>query len=101
VAIAVPNVLFCIVVIVYVGRMLNVNLLEYLREWLRPVVAVLVPISIWLMLGEPAANWWEIFSRGSIGMLAYGLTVAIWEFGLPRLLKPRQTYVCRSYEAIQ
>jgi O-antigen/teichoic acid export membrane protein len=82
VAVSIPNVLFCLGVLAYTLRLLNVPVRQYLGEWLKPVVASAVPAIIWLAVGEPRANWWEIFSTAGAGVLGMVAAVFLLERGV-------------------
>jgi O-antigen/teichoic acid export membrane protein len=66
-AVAVPNVLFCLFVITYACRTLNVGAQTYLfTSWLKPLSAACVPAAVWLVLVPAEASWLSI----ALGVLA-------------------------------
>lgn len=87
-AVAVPNVLFCACVIGYTTRVLGASATEYGKAWLRPMIAITVPMAVWFMLGTPEATWTGIGIAIAAGLLPYGVIVALVE--LPRLLASNQ-----------
>jgi O-antigen/teichoic acid export membrane protein len=80
VAVAVPNLLFCVLVIGYTARQLGASAGEYLRAWLRPLLANAVPAAAWLTIGEPVADWYAIATAIAVGLLPYGVVVGLVEF---------------------
>jgi O-antigen/teichoic acid export membrane protein len=81
VAVAVPNVLFCLFVIGFTLRTLGISLRDYLRiGWRKPMLANLLPLAIWLTLGEPGPAWPAIGFGIVAGLLPYGLLVGGIEF---------------------
>ena len=61
VAVAVPNVLFCVFVIAYCGRVLDVPVGRHLRAaWLRPVCAATVPAAVWWFVTPADPTWLAI-----------------------------------------
>jgi O-antigen/teichoic acid export membrane protein len=85
-AVAVPNLLFCALVIGYTARQLGVSAADYLGAWLRPLAASAVPAAVWVMAGEPAADWYAIGLAIAAGLVPYGAVVAAVEWG--RLVGP-------------
>ncbi|QEL14941.1 lipopolysaccharide biosynthesis protein [Limnoglobus roseus] len=79
VAVAVPNVLFCIAVLVYTGRVIGLNLRAYLAAWLKPLAAVSVPSAMWLLMGEVPPSWPGIFGGIAVGLVPYAVLVAAME----------------------
>ncbi len=70
VAVAVPNVLFCVFVIGYACRTLDVSVFCYLRtSWLKPLCAATVPAIVWSFVTPVEATWLTI-SFGVVGGLA-------------------------------
>jgi len=69
VAIAVPNLLASVVVVVHTMRVLEVPMFGYAKTCAVPLLANVVPTTVWLALGDPAADY------GSIGLfLVAGLS---------------------------
>ncbi len=86
VAVAVPNLLFCLVVIVYTGRLLQVPLGHYLvAGWLRPLVTASVPAAVWSFLTPTEPTWPALVTAIATGLLPYALVVTAVELG-PRFL---------------
>jgi len=86
VAVAVPNVLFCLFVIVYTGRLLEVPLGRYLvAGWLRPLVAAGVPAAVWSFVTPAEPTWPGLVTAIATGLLPYALAVTAVEL-VPRLL---------------
>lgn len=86
VAVAVPNVLFCLFVIGYACAVLEVPLRRYLlASWLAPVAAAGLPAAVWWFVTPVAATWWAIASGIGMGLVPYILVVAMVEIG-PRLV---------------
>ncbi len=79
VAVAVPNVLFCLFVLEYTRRHLGVSLATYLKAWLAPLMLSALPTAIWLALGEPEASWPGIVGGVLAGLVPYAISVVVWE----------------------
>lgn len=93
VAVAVPNVLFCVAVIWYAAREIGVGGRDYLLAWTRPLAASLVPAAVWLSVGDVAADWWAIGTAIATGLVPYGSVVAVLERGR-RPVGPAALEVC-------
>ncbi|OWK37486.1 oligosaccharide flippase family protein [Fimbriiglobus ruber] len=79
-AVAVPNLLFCLFVVAYTARLLDIPMGEYLRAgWLRPVLAGAVPVVVWAAAGEVAPTWGAIAVGIAAGLLPYAMVVAACE----------------------
>ena len=77
VAVAIPNLIFCVVVIAYTRRLLAVPVGVYLREgWSRPVLAGALPMGIWLTIGPADATWPAIATGIAAGLVPYTVLVA-------------------------
>jgi O-antigen/teichoic acid export membrane protein len=85
VAVAVPNVLFCLFAIGYVCVVLEVSIGRYLlTSWTRPLVATGLPMVIW-WLATPVESTWGAIAQGiGIGLVPYILVVMSIELA-PRL----------------
>lgn len=84
-AVAIPNILFCVTVIVMVCRMLGVPAGTYLvHGWLKPCVACMVPTAIWLWHGPVDASWFGIAAGIALGLVPYAILVMAVEIG-PRI----------------
>ena len=86
VAVAVPNVLFCLFVIGHTLRLLKLPVAQYLRSWTVPLAVSLVPLTVWVGLGRPAAEWSAIASAVAAGLVPYAVAVA----GIERFLPVRR-----------
>ncbi len=95
VAVAVPNVLFCLFVLEYTRRQLGVRFRDYARAWMPPLICAALPSAIWLALGEPDAAWPGITMGVLAGLIPYGLAVTLWEFGR----RPRSALIAPSHAA--
>jgi O-antigen/teichoic acid export membrane protein len=83
VAVAVPNVLFCLFVITYACYTLGVGARDYLfASWLKPLCAACVPAVVWWLIA-PAEPTWASIALGIAGGLGpYALVVLLTEFTL-------------------
>ena len=85
VAVAVPNLIFCIAVIAVTLHRLQISWLQYLcQSWAMPTLFSVIPATVWLLNGTIAAEWPAIFWGVTIGLIPYILAVATWEL-LPQL----------------
>ena len=64
-------------------RELGASAGDYPGAWLRPLLASAVPIAIWVMIGEPAADWYAIGSAVVVGLVPYAVVVAAVEAPRP------------------
>lgn len=72
---AIPNLLFCVFVIVYACSILNVGWREYLREtWLRPMLVASIPLAIWLA-GWNVVGWASMALAIAAGLAPYALAI--------------------------
>jgi len=79
VAVAVPNVAFCVLILIHTAKQLGVGGRQYLTTCVRPAALGLVPLTIWLTAGEAAADWRPILTTGAIGLLPYLIVVGVVE----------------------
>jgi len=79
IAIAVPNVLFCLFVLGFTLKQLGIPLRTYTAAWLPPLAMLMLPVTIWFILGEPEPDWPSIFGKGIAGMIPYCIAVAFVE----------------------
>ena len=80
VAVAVPNVLFCLFVITYACRTLEVGASRYLfGSWLKPLCAACVPAVVWLAVTPAEPTWAGIALGIAMGLLPYALAVMLME----------------------
>ena len=79
VAVAVPNVLFCLFAIGYACRVLEVPVLRYLRHaWLKPLLASVVA-AVWWALTPIDGTWFGIAAGIGLGLIPYAMAVLIVE----------------------
>lgn len=78
-AVAVPNVLFCVVVIGLAAAELRVTVREYLAAWLKPLAAAGVSAAVWLAVGEPAATYPAVAAAALAGLVPGAVVVAAFE----------------------
>ena len=80
VAVAVPNVIFCVFVIAYACRTLEVGASRYLFAcWLKPLCAACAPAVVWLLV-TPAEPTWDSIAVGlAVGLVPYALAVTLME----------------------
>jgi O-antigen/teichoic acid export membrane protein len=87
VAVAVPNVLFCLFAIGYACRVLGVGVGRYLYTgWLSPLALATVPAAIWWFVAPTEASWRAIAQGIGMGLAPYAVLVSSIEFG-PRLAR--------------
>ena len=79
VAVAVPNLIFCLFVLEFTRRQLGIGAGTYSKAWLAPLACAALPTAIWLTLGEPEATWPAIASGVLAGLVPYALAVGMWE----------------------
>lgn len=80
IAVAVPNVLFCLFVIGFTCRLLDVGMWRYLvASWLAPLLAVCVPATVWWFATPVEATWIAIAMGIGMGLVAYAVCVAAVE----------------------
>src|SRR5262249_42540802 len=61
IAVAIPNVLFCLFVIGYACRTLEVSPGRYLlTSWLKPLCAAVVPAAVWALVTPAEPTWVSI-----------------------------------------
>lgn len=94
-AVAVPNVLFCLFVIGLAAGELRVSFRRYSAVWVRPLALTAVPVTIWLTLGEPAADYYRIALTVAAGLVPYALAIGLVE-GISRFGPVRLTPGPRS-----
>jgi O-antigen/teichoic acid export membrane protein len=81
IAVAVPNVLFCLFVITYACRALDVGAKAYLfTSWLKPLCTACVPAVIWWLLTPAEPTWTSIALLIAAGLGPYALCVVLTEF---------------------
>ncbi len=80
VAVAVPNVLFCLFTIAYACRVLDVPVRDYVRQcWLKPALAALAPAAVWWLLPAAEASWGAIALGACAGLGPYAVAVLALE----------------------
>jgi len=97
IGVAVPNLAMCLWVIGHTARGLGVSLRMYVGDgWLRPLVAAIVPISVWLCVAWPIAGWARLFAAIVAGLVPYAVVVLALE-GRPKWTrKPKRDKVLAS-----
>jgi O-antigen/teichoic acid export membrane protein len=91
VAVAVPNVLFCLFAIGSACFVLDVGLWRYFStSWLKPLCAVCVPTAVWWHVTPVGAKWTEIALGIGAGLVPFVVVVAAIEFA-PRLVILRRS----------
>jgi O-antigen/teichoic acid export membrane protein len=89
VAVAVPNVLFCLFAISYACRVLEVGAARYLLAgWVKPLAATCVPAAVWWFATPVEAIWSAIAVGVGLGLVPYVLVVAMMEL-MPKLAVSR------------
>ena len=89
VAVAVPNVLFCVAVIGFTARQLGATVGDYLSAWVRPVMAGVVPAAVWFAAGPVEPTWWAVGRGIALGLAPFGIAVAAIEFRRPIMERVR------------
>jgi O-antigen/teichoic acid export membrane protein len=85
VAVAVPNVLFCLFAISYACYVLDVGPLRYLlTSWLRPLAAATVPACVWWFVTPADPTWLDIATGIATGLVPFALVAAAIELA-PRV----------------
>jgi O-antigen/teichoic acid export membrane protein len=80
VAVAGPNLLFCVATISYAAWVLDLGAAAYLRAaWLRPLIAAVVPTVVWALMPPAEAAWGAIAFGIACGLGPYALAVAALE----------------------
>jgi O-antigen/teichoic acid export membrane protein len=74
-AVAIPNLVFCVVAIGLACRELRVSAGEYAAAWLRPVGLSLIPAAVWWAIGPPAADYPSIVAAVLAGLVPYAVLV--------------------------
>lgn len=81
IAVAGPNVLFCLFAIGYACWTLNVSPGRYLgAAWLRPVIAACAPAVAWWFVTPADATWVGIATGIALGLVPYGVVVVGMEW---------------------
>ena len=82
VAVAVPNVLFCLFAIGYACFVLEVSVGRYLlSSWLKPLAAVVVPVAVWWAVTPAEPTWGAIATGIGLGLVPFVAVVIGIEFG--------------------
>jgi len=83
VAVAIPNVLFCLWTIMAACRHTHTNWGEYWqRSCKRPLVCVTLPLIIWWAIGPIPAEWQALMIAITTGLVPYALLVLLCEGSL-------------------
>ncbi|MFO0797536.1 MAG: oligosaccharide flippase family protein [Gemmataceae bacterium] len=81
VAVAAPNLLFCAATIGTAAWVLDVGAGTYLRRsWARPLLAAVVPTTVWVLMPPAQAAWGAIAFGIACGLGPYALAVAAMEY---------------------
>ena len=81
IAVAVPNVFFCLFAIGYACSVLDVPIRRYLLgAWVKPLLVAVVPASIWWFATPAEATWLGIGSGIACGLLPYAIAVGLSEW---------------------
>jgi O-antigen/teichoic acid export membrane protein len=90
IAVAVPNVLFCLFAIGYACFVLEVGFARYfLASWLKPLAAVCIPATVWWFVTPTEATWSEIARGIATGLVPFVVIVALIEVA-PRVAATRR-----------
>lgn len=80
IAVAIPNVLFCLFAIGYACSVLEVRFWHYLlTSWVRPLGAAGVPMVIWWLATPVEAAWNAIATGIGMGLVPYAIVVGAAE----------------------
>jgi O-antigen/teichoic acid export membrane protein len=91
VAVAVPNVLFCLFVISYACSVLDVRVRRYVAaSWAKPLAAACVPTAVWWFVTPVEATWGAIALGIGVGLVPYAAVIAVVEL-TPRLAMLRRS----------
>jgi O-antigen/teichoic acid export membrane protein len=84
IAVAVPNVLFCLFAIGFACRTLSVSPGDYLiGAWLRPAAAAAVPAVVWWFATPVEGTWLAIATGLAVGLVPYAVAVGVAELRGP------------------
>jgi O-antigen/teichoic acid export membrane protein len=78
-AVAIPNILFCVVVIGYTCRTVGLPLREYFVVWYKPLLAIVLPSGLWFLMGPTEPEWGSIAMRIAVGLVPYAIVVGGFE----------------------
>jgi len=78
-AVAIPNLVMCVWVIHHTARKIELNSISYLRAWAVPLVAIAIPLGIWLIPHWILSGWMELGVALLAGLLPYSLAIAFAE----------------------
>ena len=90
IGVAVPNLLMCLWVISHTLRGMRVSMASYLAEsWLRPVIAAMVPLTVWGLGDWRVDGWLSLGTALAAGLVLYGAVVVAIEgrFPLMRMMR--------------
>ncbi|HKA06783.1 MAG TPA: polysaccharide biosynthesis C-terminal domain-containing protein [Gemmataceae bacterium] len=80
IGVAVPNLVMCLWVVGHTARGLEVPIRTYVGEaWLRPLVAAILPMIVWLCVGWSISGWATLFAAILVGLLPYAVAIAAIE----------------------
>jgi O-antigen/teichoic acid export membrane protein len=84
---AVPNLVMCFWVIAHTSRVLHVAMRRYFREtWRRPVLAAIVPATLWFSVSWPVNSWLGFAAMLGVGVVTFAITVLALEGLLTRFV---------------
>jgi O-antigen/teichoic acid export membrane protein len=77
----IPHAGFCLFAIIHAGRLLGVRPRDYLRAWVKPLAAAVLPAGVWLLRTRAAVpgTWTEFITVGLFGMVPFAGLVALLE----------------------
>jgi O-antigen/teichoic acid export membrane protein len=81
VAVAVPNLVFCVAVIAVTARELGATAADYALACVKPFLAGVVPAAVWFALGDVEPTWLAIGTAIAAGLGPYAVAAAAAEFG--------------------
>jgi O-antigen/teichoic acid export membrane protein len=88
-AVAGPNLLFCLAVIASTLRPLGIPLRNYLLTWVKPALAAVVPLMLWSLSGSVSATWGGLAVGIATGLVPYTLVAVVFEMRMPRVRSGR------------
>lgn len=88
-AVAIPNLGFCLAVIVTANRIIGLPLMSYwLHGWVKPLLAMLPLLALWAAVSPVDARWDSLLVTGLAGAVLYAAVVVILEWKALRMLIP-------------
>ncbi|CAN5334942.1 hypothetical protein BH11PLA2_BH11PLA2_51420 [soil metagenome] len=99
IAVAVPNVLFCLAVIRHTLRVVDLDMRSYLKVWLKPLLAATLLALVWTLLPTAKPQWDSIAMTIAAGLIPYGVMVLVAEYRLPKSAERLRKSAPRFYPA--